>query len=257
MPTRSPGSTPSSRSPPAPCSELALSASPVRWRSPDLRMTALPPGSSSTGRIPDRRRPRTASMSSREPTTPLVIRKAMMNEGYDRSMTTTTEASEFVSLLKSLRAVRQFTDKPLPSEAIRDMHDVIRWSGNASNRQEFQVLWVEDRAKLRQLSELKGYARHLAGAAAGAVIVTWMQSDVLNAFDEGRIAGRTMLAAPAYGIRSSIGMLSAEPPGAAQKILDVAADRVVRTPISLGYPAAGALRGGRRKPLAELVNPLR
>src|SRR5712692_259716 len=205
MPTRSPGSTPSSRRPPATCSELALSSSPVRWRSPDLRTTALRPGSISTGRIPDRRRRRTASMSSREPTTPLAIRKTMMNEGYDRSMTTTTEA-------------RQFADKPLPPEAVRDIHDVIRWSGSASNRQEFEVLWVEDRAKLRQLSELKGYARHLAGAAAGAVIVTWMASDELNAFDEGRIAERIMLAAHAYGIGSSIGMLSRESRGAAQKI---------------------------------------
>jgi len=177
----------------------------------------------------------------------------MMNEGYDRSMTTTTEAREFVSMLKSLRAVRQFSDKPLPADALRDIHDVIRWSGSASNRQEFQVLWVEDRAKLRQLSELKGYARHLAGAAAGAVIVTWMRSDVLNAFDEGRIAERIMLAAHAYGIGSSIGMLSAESRAAAAKIVEVPADRMVRTTVSLGYPAEGALRGGRRKPLAELV----
>src|SRR5258708_29187902 len=145
-------------------------------------------------------------------------------------MTPPPEAREFVSLLKSLRAVRQFTEKPLPPEAISDMHDVIRWSGNASNRQEFQVLWVEDRAKLRQLSELKGYARHLAGAAAGAVIVTWMQSDVLNAFDEGRIAERVMLAAHAYGIGSSIGMLSAEARAAPAQNLDVPAGRTYRTP---------------------------
>jgi len=180
----------------------------------------------------------------------------MMNEVYDRSMTTTTEAGEFVSLLKSLRAVRQFSDKPLPAEAVRDIHDVIRWSGNASNRQEFQVLWVEDHAKLRQLSELKGYARHLAGAAAGAVIVTWMASEDLNAFDEGRIAERIMLAAHAYGIGSSIGMISRESRAAAQKILGVPEGRTVRTAISLGYPAEGALRGGRRKPLAELVTRL-
>jgi len=184
------------------------------------------------------------------------MRKTMMNEGYDRSMTTTAEAREFVSLLKSLRAVRQFADKPLPPEAVRDIHDVIRWSGNASNRQEFEVLWVEDRAKLRQLSELKGYARHLGGAAAGAVIVTWMASDDLNAFDEGRIAERIMLAAHAYGIGSSIGMLSRESRAAAQKILDVPEGRTVRTTISLGYPAEGALRGGRRKPLTELVKRL-
>lgn len=192
-------------------------------------------------------------MSSREPTTPLAMRKTMMNQGYDRVMTTTTEAREFVSLLRSLRAVRQFSDKPLPPDAVRDIHDVIRWSGNASNRQEFQVLWVEDRTTLRRLSELKGYARHLAGAAAGAVIVTWMDSDVLNAIDEGRIAERIMLAAHAYGIGSSIGMITGESRATAARILGLPPERMVRMTVSLGYPAEGALRGGRRKPLDELV----
>jgi nitroreductase len=168
-------------------------------------------------------------------------------------MATTTHAHEFVSLLKSLRAVRQFADKPLPAEAVRDIHDVIRWSGNASNRQEFEVLWIEDRALLRRLSELKGYAKHLADAAAGAVIVPWMASDVLNAFDEGRIAERIMLAAHAYGIGSSIGMLTGDAREQAAKLLDLPAGRIVRTMISLGYPAEGALRGGRRRPLTEVV----
>lgn len=168
-------------------------------------------------------------------------------------MTTTTQTDEFVSLLKSLRAVRQFTDKPLPEEAVRDIHDVIRWSGNASNRQQYQVLWIEDRATLRKLSELKGYARHLAGAAAGAVIVTWMERDELNAFDEGRISERIMLAAHAHGIGSCIGWLLGDGRDAAKKLLGVPADRTVRTTVSLGYPAEGAVRGARRKPLTELV----
>jgi len=164
-----------------------------------------------------------------------------------------SDAREFVTLLRSLRAVRQFTDKALPPEAVRDILDVIRWSGNASNRQEFQVLWIEDRTTLRRLSELKGYAKHLAGAAAGAVIVTWMERDELNAFDEGRIAERIMLAAHAHGIGSSIGWLRDEGREAAKALLGVPADRTVRTTISLGYPAEGSLRGGRRKPLTELV----
>ena len=178
-------------------------------------------------------------------------------------MTTTTQAQEFVSLLKSLRAVRQFTDRPLPAEAVRDIQEVIRWSGSASNRQEFQVLWVEDRAVLRRLAELKGYARHLAGAAAGAVIVsgitpssaatTRMNSDVLNAFDEGRIAERIMLAAHAHGIGSSIGMFVGDGCEKAAKLLGLAAGRAVRTTVSLGYPAEGAQRGGRRRPLDEVV----
>jgi nitroreductase len=153
--------------------------------------------------------------------------------------------------------VRQFTDQPLPAEAVRDIQDVVRWSGNASNRQEFQVLWIEDRTTLLRLSELKGYAKHLAGAAAGAVIVTWMERDELNAFDEGRIAERIMLAAHAHGIGSCIGWLRDEGRAAAKALLAVPDDRTVRTAVSLGYPAAGALRGGRRKPIDELVKRVR
>ena len=178
-------------------------------------------------------------------------------------MTTTTQAQEFVSLLKSLRAVRQFTDKPLPADAVRDIQEVIRWSGSASNRQEFHVLWVEDRAVLRRLAEVKGYARHLAGAAAGAVIVsgitpssaatTRMTSDMLNAFDEGRIAERIMLAAHAHGIGSSIGMFVGDGCEKAAELLGLPAGTTVRTTVSLGYPAERALRGGRRRPLDEVV----
>jgi nitroreductase len=164
--------------------------------------------------------------------------------------------SDATALLRSLRAVRQFTEQPLPAAAVRDIQDVVRWSGNASNRQEFQVLWVEDRQTLVRLSELKGYAKHLAGAAAGAVIVTWMERDELNAFDEGRIAERIMLAAHAHGIGSCIGWLRDEGRAAAKALLRVPADRTVRTTISLGYPAEGALRGGRRKPIEELVKRL-
>ena len=115
------------------------------------------------------------------------------------------------------------------------------------------MLWIEDRETLVRLSELKGYAKHLAGAAAGAVIVTWMERDELNAFDEGRIAERIMLAAHAHGIGSCIGWLRDEGRAAAKALLDVADDRTVRTTVSLGYPAEGALRGGRRKPIEELV----
>ena len=38
-----------------------------------------------------------------------------------------------------------------------------------------------------------------------------------------------------------------------QALLGLPAERTVRTTVSLGYPAPGALRGGRRKPLTELV----
>jgi nitroreductase len=168
---------------------------------------------------------------------------------------TGVEAKFAVELIRTLGAVRQFTGQPLPEEAVKDIFQVVRWSGNASNRQEFQVLWIADRELLRELAGLEGYAKHLAGAAAGAVIVTWMERDELNAFDEGRIAERIMLTAHAHGISSCIGWLRGDG-AAARKLLDLPADRTVRTTISLGYVAPGAKRGRLRKPMEELVRRL-
>lgn len=161
--------------------------------------------------------------------------------------------SESVALIRNLSSVRQFTEQPLPEEVVSDIFDVVRWSGNASNRQQFQVLWIDDRRLLRDLSEVEGYAKHLAGAAAGAVIVTWMERDELNAFDEGRIAERLMLAAGAHGISSCIGWLSGGGRQEARKLLGLPADRTVRTTVSLGFAAEGARRGRTRKPMEELV----
>ena len=162
-----------------------------------------------------------------------------------------SEARSAVDLIRTLSAVRQFTDQPLPEEAITDIFEVIRWSGNASNRQQFQVLWIEDRQLLLQVAGLEGHAKHLAGAAAGAVIVTWMERDELNAFDEGRIAERIMLAALAHGISSCIGWVRGGEKG--RKLLDLPANRTVRTTVSLGYAAQGAMRGRKRKPMEALV----
>jgi hypothetical protein len=83
------------------------------------------------------------------------------------------------------------------------------------------------------LAGLEGYAKHLAGAAAGAVIVTWMERDELNAFDEGRIAERIMLTAHAHGISSCIGWLRGDG-AAARKLLDLPADRPAPPLMSVG-----------------------
>lgn len=163
------------------------------------------------------------------------------------------ETRSAIHLLRGLRAVRQFSDRSLPDEVASDIFEVVRWSGNASNRQQFEVLWVDSRETLTALSKLEGYAGHLAGAAAGAVIVTWMERDELNAFDEGRIAERIMLAAHAHGVGSCIGWLRNGGPSGAKRLLGIQPERTVRTTVSLGYPAQGAARGGRRKPIAELV----
>ncbi len=79
-------------------------------------------------------------------------------------------------------------------------------------------------------------------------------------YDEGRLCERSMLAAAAYGVGSSIGWFVGSGVEAAKEILGVPPERRVRTALSLGYPDEEARRtrtvrrGQVRKSLADLVH---
>jgi nitroreductase len=136
---------------------------------------------------------------------------------------------------------------------MRDIPGVLRWSGSASNRQDWVAVLVRDRESLKRLAAVEGYAGHLAGAAAGFVLMMAGERPEQDAFDEGRLAERIMLSAEAHGVASCIGWFRDAGRDEAKRILGVPPDRMVRTAVSLGYPAEGARRGGRRKPLQDFV----
>ncbi len=161
--------------------------------------------------------------------------------------------------LRRLRTVRRFRPDPLPEPALRDILEVARWTGSAKNLQPWEFVVVRDRAMLERLSQLDGFVWHLAGAAAGIVLVMAgdPQRRAQETFDEGRLSERIQLAAWAYGIGSSIGWLVGDGQTEAKRLLGIPPERLVRTTLSLGYPAAGeqptsVIRG--RKPLHELTH---
>jgi nitroreductase len=145
----------------------------------------------------------------------------------------------------------------VPREVVNDILEVARWSGSASNRQPWELVVIRDRETLGSLAGLEGYARHLGDAPLGIVLVMAGERPTQEAYDEGRLAERVMLAAWAHGVGSSIGWIVGEGREAAREILGVPEGRVVRTAISLGYPDEGARRrrsGEPRKPFSEIVH---
>lgn len=168
-------------------------------------------------------------------------------------------ARDRLRFLRSLRAVRNFGDEPVPQEITDDILDVARWSGSASNRQPWEILVIRDRETLRALANVEGYAGHLDGAPLGIVLVMRGERPEQETYDEGRLAERIMLAASAHGVGSSIGWIVGSGRDAAKDLLGIPQDRVVRTAISLGYPDEAsrrprAGRGQARKPLSEIVH---
>src|SRR5215467_16320439 len=94
-------------------------------------------------------------------------------------------------LIRTKRAVRQFTDEPLSEEAIRSILNAGRRAQSSKNSQPWHFIAIRDRATLRQLSQCGVYAGHLAGAALGVALV----SSTAEGFDLGQAAAYMQLAA--------------------------------------------------------------
>src|SRR5437899_7929359 len=119
---------------------------------------------------------------------------------------TAESASERIAFMRGLRAVRQLRPDPLSEPVLHDILEVARWSGSAGNRQPWEFVVVRDRDMLTQLSTIDGAnAGHLATAAAGIAIVIRPEVPDLDAYDEGRLAERILLAAAAHGVGAAIG----------------------------------------------------
>jgi nitroreductase len=139
---------------------------------------------------------------------------------------------------------------------VDDVLEVARWSGSAASRQPWELVVIWDRETLGKLAQVEGYARHLGDAPLGIVLVMTGERPTQEAYDEGRLAERVMLAAWAHAVGSSVGWFAGEGRAAAKGILEVSEERTVRTAISLGYPRAKepSVAGPARKPISEIVH---
>lgn len=173
-------------------------------------------------------------------------------------MSDSETAKNQIAFLRRLRAVRQFLPTPVPDEAVNDILEVARWSGSANNRQPWGLVVIRVRETLRALGALEGYARHVANAPLAIVLVMDGERPEHEAYDEGRLSERIMLASAAHGLGSCIGWFNGAGIAAAKELLGVPTDRRLRTVISIGYPDREALRARPkreqpRKPLADFV----
>lgn len=165
---------------------------------------------------------------------------------------------DVVGAIHTLRAVRQFTEQPLPEDAIRAILNAGRRAQSSKNSQRWQFIAIQRRDTLRQLARCGDFAGHLAGAALGIVLVA-PSDDAGSAewimFDLGQAVSYMQLAAWELGIGSCIATIYQ--PEQARAILRIPPEYRCDVALSLGYPAADVLqrppRAGGRKPFADVV----
>ena len=167
-------------------------------------------------------------------------------------------ATDRITFLRGLRAVRSFRPDVVPREALDDILEVARWSGSANNKQPWELVVVRRPETLRALAGMDGYVGHLGGATAGILLVMAGADETQETYDEGRLSERIMLAALAHGLGSCIGWFTGAGVRDAKALLGIPEGRLLRTVISLGYPDEAALKGRGsaqpRKQLSEIVH---
>jgi nitroreductase len=159
-----------------------------------------------------------------------------------------TQSEDMLKFLRGLRAVRDYTAEPLSDNDINEILEVGRWSGSSSNSQPAEIVVVRDKSVLKQIGE-SGVAP-ATGAAAAFVIVTPGDDGAVarDAFDEGRLVERLLLATQALGLGANIGSLKGEGPDTLKKALGIPADKRIWAVVTTGHideAAAKARAAGR------------
>lgn len=156
------------------------------------------------------------------------------------------------------RAVRKFTDQPLPKETILSILNAGRRAQSSKNTQPWHFIAITNKEILKQLSECGEWAGHLAGSALGVALLSENPEEKFQRlFDLGQAAAYMQLAAWEMGVGSCLA--SIYHPEKARQILGFPAQWHLRIAISFGYPEDRSLltappRKGGRHPAEDLIH---
>jgi nitroreductase len=151
----------------------------------------------------------------------------------------------------SLRAIRQFDERPIEASDLSAVLEAARWTGSSKNRQNWAFVVVDDPLMKDRLCDAGDFMDPVRNAPA---VICLVQEPEGYEFDTGRLAQNIMLATDAVGLASCPVTLHRE--GRAAEVLGLPDGTRCRYGIAIGYPAAdaGATKMGGRRPLADLVH---
>lgn len=137
--------------------------------------------------------------------------------------------------IKSKRAIRKYTDKPLSQEEVETILNAGRLAQSAKNTQPWQFIAIQDKDILLPLSEHGLHTKHIEEAALAVAILTPPPSDRFSIlFDAGQSAAYMQLAAWDIGVGSCLGTIYE--PEKARSLLKFPAEWHLHIVISFGYP---------------------
>lgn len=158
-----------------------------------------------------------------------------------------------IEAIRTKRAVRQFTDEPVPDEVIRQILNTARWSQSSKNTQPWEFIVITEREVLAELSKAGDFASHLPHAAFAVALVS-SDDSFWKGFDLGQAAMCLQLAAWEHGVGSCL--ISFHRSEQARETLGIPEGKQVRAGMSFGYPSPqhSPAKMGGRKSLDEITH---
>jgi nitroreductase len=174
--------------------------------------------------------------------------------------TSRTTYPDAVEQMKKVRQARQYEDRPVPDEIVQQLLEVAQWTGSSRNTQPWHFVVINHEEQLKAISEIRTPINWVAGAPLAIGIVLNGQSAVSEAYDEGRVTERILVAARLLGLGGGTAWFGDDSQQArGREILGVPDGMTARSVVVLGYPKQ--LKDHRpnpatpgRRPLSEIVS---
>jgi len=161
-------------------------------------------------------------------------------------------ANPVFEAVRTVLAVREFQDKPIPEEVLRRIVESGHLSASSINLQPWHFVLVTNREVLRVLGRLIKTGPYIASAAA-AVIVAYEKNSEYGVSDASRAIQSMILTAWGDGVGSNwTGFGGLE---GARNEVGVPDSYDVLAVVPFGYPKRALGKGKKkRKPMAEVVS---
>jgi nitroreductase len=159
---------------------------------------------------------------------------------------------EVFEAVRTVLAVREYQDKPIPPDAVRKIVEAGRLTGSAMNAQPWHFIVVDDRATLERLGAAATSGPYVAQAPLAIVVA--IDKSRFAVSDGSRAIQSMMLVAWEQGVGSNwvgfIGGLTA-----VNEIVKIPSTLDVLAVLPFGYPTRKLGKGRKqRKPLAQVAS---
>ena len=175
-------------------------------------------------------------------------------------MTAQSWRDRTIRAVRTVRQARQYKPDAVPPEVVNELLEVARWTGSSRNTQPWHFVVVTDKEKLKAISELRTAINWVAGAPLAIAIVLDGANQLSEAYDEGRVTERVLIAARTRGLGGGVAWYGDESQQAeGKRILGIPEEKTARQVVVIGYPVSTkdprptrATPG--RKELSEIVS---